>query len=127
MIEGLKLTFSGEELCTLLEARIDHHRVCADRWAHEKTRTPEDETEDAPLLPEHLCTNEAERHGWRADVLQFIHNHLEPAQTYRLCAADLEFGELLPSRPEWLAQDEYEERTRVGFALERMTKDVDRL
>ena len=38
----------------LLEARIDHHGVCSDRWAHEKTRTSEDETEDAPLLPEHM-------------------------------------------------------------------------
>lgn len=69
MIEGLKLTFSGEELRKLLEARIDDHRACADRWAHEKARTPEDATEDAPLLPEHMCANEAERHDWRADVL----------------------------------------------------------
>ena len=119
MIEGLKLTFSGEELRKLLEAQIDHRGVCADRWAHEKTRTSEDEAEDAPLLPEHMCTNEAERHAWRADVLQFIRDHLEPAETYRLCAADLEIGELLPSRPEWLTQDEYEERNRVAFTLER--------
>jgi hypothetical protein len=66
MIDGLKLTFSGEELRTLLEVRIGHHRVCAHRWAHERTRTAEDETEDAPLLPEHICANEAERHDWRA-------------------------------------------------------------
>lgn len=122
MIEGLKLTFSGEELRKLLEARIDDHRACADRWAHEKARTPEDATEDAPLLPEHMCANEAERHDWRADVLRFIRDHLEPAETYRLGAADLEIGDLLPSKPEWLEQDEDEERTRVGFALERMTK-----
>ena len=122
MIEGLKLTFSGEELRKLLEAQIDHHRGCADRWAHETTRTPEDATEDAPLLPEHMCTNEAERHAWRAEVLQFVSDHLEPPETYRLCAADLEFGELLPLPPEWLAQDEFEERTRVGFTLERMAK-----
>jgi hypothetical protein len=90
--------------------------VCADWWAHEKTRTSEDETEDAPLLPEHMCTNEAERHAWRADVLQFIRDHLEPAETYHLCAADLEIDELLPSRPEWLTQDEYEERTTLRKA-----------
>jgi hypothetical protein len=101
--------------------------MCADRWAHENRRTSEDETGDAPPLPEQMCTNEAERHAWRADVLQFIRDHLEPAETYHLCAADLEFGELLPSRPEWLMQDEYEERNRVGFTLERMTKAVERL
>lgn len=127
MIEGLKLTFSGEELRKLLEARINHHGVCGDRWAHEKTRTSEHETGDAPLLPEHICANEAERHASRADVLQFIRDHLEPAETYRLGATDLEFGELLPSRPEPLAQDEYEERNRVGFTLERLTKAVESL
>lgn len=98
MIEGLKLTVSGEELRKLLAARIDRHGLCADRRAREKTRTSEDETEDAPLLPERMCANEAERHGWRADVLRFIREHLDAAETSRLCAADLEFGDLLPSR-----------------------------
>jgi hypothetical protein len=127
MIEGLKLTFSGEELRRLLEEGIDHHRACADRWTHETTRTSEDATDEAPLLPAHICENEAERHAWRVEVLQFIRDHLEPAETYRLDHADLEAGELLPAKPEWLMQEEYEERTRVGFTLERMTKAVDRL
>ena len=112
MIDGLKMTMSGEELRKLLEARIGDHERCADRWAHENTRTSDDETEDAPLLPDHICANEAERHSWRADVLRFVRDHIEPAETYRLGAADLEFGELLPSKPGWLEQDEYEERTR---------------
>lgn len=127
MTDGLKLTFSGGELRTLLEERIADHQRCAERWTHEKSRTSEDETEDAPLLPEHICTNEAERHAWRSEVLQFIRDHIDPADVYRLSAADLEFGELLPSKPGWLEQDEYEERTRVGFTLERATKAVDRL
>lgn len=127
MIEGLKLTLSGEELQRLLDARIDHHRACAKRWAHEQTRTPEDQTEDAPLLPEHMCANEEERHLWRIDVLQFIRDHLEPAETYRIGAADLERGELLPERPGWLVRDECEEQTRIGFTLERMAKSVGRL
>jgi hypothetical protein len=80
MIEGLKLTVSGEELGKLLAARIDRHGLCADRWAREKTRTSEDETEDAPLLPERMCANEAECHGWRADVLRFIREHLDAAE-----------------------------------------------
>jgi hypothetical protein len=127
MIDGLKLTFSGEELRRLLDARIEHHGACAERWAREKTRTSDDATVDAPLLPGEMCANEAERHVWRIDVLQFIRDHLEPGETYRIGAADLEFGELLPERPGWLEQDEYEERTRIGFALERMVKSVDRL
>ena len=127
MIEGLMLTFSGEELRRLIDARIEHHGACAERWAREKARTPEDANEDAPLMPDHICDNEAERHVWRVEVLQLIRDHLEPAETYRIGAADLELGELLPARPEWLEQDDYEERTRIGFALERMVKSVDRL
>jgi len=127
MTDGLTLTFSGGELRQLLDERIDYHHRRVDRWAHEKSRTSEDETEDAPLLPEHICTNEAERHAWRAQVLQFIRDHVEPAETYRLSAADLEFGELLPSKPGWLEQADYEERTRVAFTLERASKAADRL
>jgi hypothetical protein len=107
MIDGLKLTFSGGELRKLFDERIDDNQQRAERWTHEKSRTSEDETEDAPLLPEHMCANEAERHTWRAEVLEFIRDHVEPAETYRLTAADLEFGELLPSKPGWLEQEEY--------------------
>lgn len=125
MIDGLKLTIPGETLRLLLEAQIQRHEQRAARWAREQTRTPEDETEDMPLLPDHICTNEAERHVWRAEVLAFIRDYVEAGGTYRLAPADLEFGELLPRAPEWLIQDEYEERTRIGFALERITKAVE--
>jgi len=59
--------------------------------------------------------------------LQFIHDHIDAADTYRLSASDLEFGELLPSKPGWLEQDEYEERSRLGFSVEHAAKAVDRL
>jgi hypothetical protein len=127
MIDGLKLTFSGAELRTLLDVRIQEHVQRADRWRREETRTEEDASEDAPLLPSHMCENEAERHVWRSSVLAFIRDHVEAGETYRLDAAALEFGELLPATPGWLAQDEYEERTAVGFRLERLTKTVDGL
>ena len=127
MIEGLTLTFSGEELRTLLEQQIARHQDRADWWTSETQRTPEDQTEDAPLLPEHMCENEAERHAWRVKVLAFIRDHVEPTETYRVGAADLAFGELLPEKPGWVKQDEYEERTRVGFNLERLVKSVDGL
>ena len=127
MIDGLKLTFSGTELRTLLDVRIQEHVQRADRWRRELTRTEEDATEDAPLLPSHMCENEAERHDWRSSVLAFIRDHVETDETYRLDAAALEFGELLPTMPGWLEQDEYEKQTAVGFGLDRLTKTVGRL
>ena len=96
MIDGLKLTLTGEELRQMLQERADHHRASAARWSHEAERTPEEQTEEEPLLPEHMCENEAERHEWRAEVLEFIREHLEPLEVYRLGESDLAFGELLP-------------------------------
>jgi hypothetical protein len=122
MIEGLRLTIPGEKLRLLLHERIHHHQRCADRWAREQTRTPSDQTEDNPLLPEHMCSNEEERHRWRIEVLSFIRDHIEIGETYRLAQADLDFGELLPSPPESLAQEEFEDRTRMGLSLERIAK-----
>ena len=121
-IQGLTLTMPGVELQDLLKHGIRNHEDRARRWKREEARTPEEETEDEPLRPTQICKNEAERHEWRADVLGFILEHIEPTETYRLGEADLAFGELLPAKPGWLEQDEYEERTAVGFQLERLVK-----
>ena len=69
-----------------------------------------------------MCNNESERRAWRAKVLSFIRDYIDANQTYRLGPADVEFGELLPAKPGWVEQQEYEERTSVGFNLERLTK-----
>jgi hypothetical protein len=127
MIDGLKLTFSGRELRTILDQRVRSHEERADRWTAETLRTADDQTEDEPLLPTHMCGNEAERHAWRAEVLAFIRDHIDAGETYRLGAVDLEFGELLPEKPGWVEQDEYEQRTRIGFNLERLVKAVNGL
>jgi hypothetical protein len=127
MIDGLKLTITGEELRSLLNRRIDSHRRSADHWKCEQERTPDQPTEDEPLLPDHMCANEAERHEWRAEVIEFIRDHIDATETYRVGEADLAFGELLPDKPGWLEQEEYEERTNVGFQLERLTKTAGEL
>ena len=127
MIDGLKLTFSGEELRALLEERTRAHEARADRWAAEVRRTGDDDSEDAPLLPTHMCEYELERHTWRASVLAFVRAHVEAGERYRLSAADLEYGELLPERPGAVTQEEYEHRTGIAFNLERLVKSVDRL
>jgi hypothetical protein len=127
MIDGLKLTVTGEELRALLQQRIDDHLQRATRWKREQARTSEEQTDETPLLPDHICENEAERHEWQADVLGFIREHIESSEVYRLGQADLAFGELLPDKPGWLEQDEYEERTSIGFHLGRLTKTVGEL
>ena len=124
MIDGLKVTLTGEELRQLLNARAAEYRAAAAHWDRERERGPETVTEDAPLLPEHMCENEAERQEWHATVLTFLRDHLDPSEVYRLDLADLELANLLPPKPEWLEQAEYEESTQVGFSLERIAKRI---
>jgi hypothetical protein len=48
-------------------------------------------------------------------------DHIDVGETCRL-GADLMFGELLPDKPGWLEQEKYEQRTSIGFQLERLAK-----
>jgi hypothetical protein len=123
-VDGLKLSVAGLEVRRLLNDRIDVHRRRADHWKREQARTPEEQTEDHPLLPEHMCENEAECEEWREETLEFIRDHIDPDEVYQLGEADLRFGELLPEKPRWMEQDEYEERNAVRFNLERLTKNL---
>lgn len=127
VVDGLKLTFTADELRQLLARRIQYHERCAKRWKDEQERTPEDQTEEAPLLPDHMCANEQERHEWRQDVLAFIRDHVDASKSYRLCDADLAFGELMPQMPGWMEQDEYEKERGTAFNLERLTKEIGRV
>ena len=123
-IDGLKLTFKGEEIQTLLDERRRVHEARAARWKRELTRGPEDETEERPLLPEHMCENQADEEAWRVEMMTFIREHIDPDETYQLGKEDLDFGELLPEKPGWMQQQEYEERTGVAFHLERIAKKL---
>jgi hypothetical protein len=100
VVDGLKVTVDGVDLQDLLDKRIEAHRRRAEWWKGERVRTPGEQTEDNPGTPEHLCAIETERHEWRAHVLQFIRDRLDPVETYRLGEIDLLFGELLPDAPD---------------------------
>ncbi len=106
MIEGLKVTLTGEELRRRLDERIAERRAAAGHWDRERVRTAADATEDSPLLPDHISENEADRQRWRAEVLTFVRDHLDPSEVYRLDESDLEFAELLPGRPGWMEQED---------------------
>jgi hypothetical protein len=107
VIDGLRLTMCGVDLHRHLDDRVRAHEGRAKWWKHEQTRT-DDETEDSPIMPEHICENEAEREEWRAAVLGFIRDRIDPLTTYRLAESDFELIELLPEKPGWLEQEEYE-------------------
>ena len=123
-VDGLKLTFSGSELRELLDERRRVHEKRAARWRHELTRGPEDQTDDAPLLPDQMCENTAEEEEWRAELAEFIRTHIDASEVYRLGQADLEFGDLLPDKPGSMKQAEWEERSGLAFSLERIARKL---
>ena len=120
MIEGLKLTMTGEEIRAALDARIRIHERREAHWRHEAGRTPESQTDEYPLLPEEMCENEADEERWRVEVLTFIRDHVDASDVYRLGPHDLVFGELLPEKPGWMEQEEYERANALRFGVERL-------
>ena len=111
MIDGLKLMVTGEELQTLLAQRMEQHERSAERWRRELERRPEEQTDEQPVLPEHMCADEAERHEWRVDVLGFIRDHIDASEVYRLGRG----GSRLRRTPTG--------RTRIGCMLSLDTSD----
>lgn len=126
MIDGLGLTMTGEELRRLLNDRVEEHRASAECWAARRDESAVDENGEDVQVPEHICANEVERHEWRAAVLEFIRDHVEALEVYRLRESDMTFAELLPAKPGWLEQSEYEERTAIGFGLEQISRRISR-
>ena len=102
MIDGLKLTMTGEELRTLIEARVAEHHARAAHWQKEAAHA---QSNEAIQVPEHICENEAALSEWRAERLTFLRDHLDPSEVYRLGETDLEFADLLREEPELFGPD----------------------
>ena len=126
MIDGLKLTMTGEELRKRLDERVKDHERRAAWYKAEAKREPDPDDEYDCGLPEHMCEYEVQFHGWRAKALAYIRDRIEGGEVYRLGSADEAFGEILPEQPGLVAQEEYEREHRVGFSLERMAKEIGR-
>lgn len=126
MIDGLRLTMTGEELRKRLQERVKDHERQAAWYKAEAKREPDPKDEYDVVLPEHMCEHEEQRHGWRAEVLAYIREHVEGGEVYRLTANDLEFGEILPQPSGLVSQVQYEEKHRLGFSLERIAKEIGR-
>jgi hypothetical protein len=125
MIDGLKLTFTGDELRRRLQNRIERHRAQAERLEAD-FRGDGEPDEDAVQLPEHMLEEMLEEHEWRAKVLEFIQAHIEEGETYRLGRDDLEFGELLPPIPGIVEAARDEARGGpLAFEMGRLTRAID--
>jgi hypothetical protein len=110
MIDGLKLTMTGEELRGRLQERVARHRSLVAYYEREAKRQPDPNDEYDSTLSEDMCELEQVRHAWRATVLEYIRDHIEGGEVYRLGAADVAFGEILPETPAVVEEEEYERK-----------------
>ena len=99
MIDGLKLTMTGEEIRAILADRIERRKRSALAWREDAGRPNEERPEPTCWLPREMCLNTANRLEWRAERLQFIYDHIDPSEVYLLGPRDLKFGELDPLKP----------------------------
>jgi hypothetical protein len=97
VIEGLKLTMTGQQLIAKLDDRIEwHNDHIIDYRKHLKTAVP---TDECPL-PESVLEGEIDRSSNQVRILNLIRNHIVPDEIYRLGEFDLRFADLLPEE-EW--------------------------
>lgn len=100
MIDGLKLTISGEEIRDLLAARIRTHEERAARLTEELTKSPVEERSRRERFRALVRTNRPEWHEWRATMLRFIREHVQPTEYYALDEGDVAFAELVADEPD---------------------------
>ena len=119
MIDGLKLTFTGDELRRLLHERAETHRAAVARIKLEQ-HADHEPTIERTLFPEHIVEELVDRHEWRSEIIDFIRTHIDTAETYRLGSDDLEFADLLPETPDSFEEDEYDSQSRLAFQVGRI-------
>ena len=70
MIDGLKLTMTGEELRGRLQKRVERHRSLVAYYEREAKRQPDPNDECGSTLSEDMCEFEQVQHAGRATVLE---------------------------------------------------------
>ena len=95
MINGLKLAMSGDEVISLLNARIERIRAVIG------IKLDAIAGDERPPRTDYVCR-----------VLPIIRDHLLRGETYLIGQKDLEFGELLPDPPAAPSDTDLSERIR---------------
>jgi hypothetical protein len=98
VIDGLKLTMTGEEVIELLDraiARREERIRCARAEMDGKVELPQ-----TPYvqLPAEMVEDEIFEHRHRIAMLTMIREHIVPLEVYLLGRRDLRFGEMWPVR-----------------------------
>ena len=100
MIDGLKLAMSGDEVISLLNARIERIReIIRIKQDAIAGKAPPPRTEWRAQVPAEVVEDEILLHEHRITVLTIVRDHILREETYLIAKRDLEFGQLLPDPP----------------------------
>ena len=99
MIDGLKLTMTGVQLRTNIEARIRWHQGEIKRLSRQ-VKEPEHSLDESPY-PANVLESEIGRAERHIEVLTFIRDYIVADEVYRLGEFDLRFADLLPEEDPW--------------------------
>ena len=110
MIDGLKLTMTGEGLIDMLNTRIRVHHT----RARDNARLLKDDTAaGVETVPESVLEREIDQSTDRIEALTLIRNHIVADEVYLLGEFDLRFADLLPDE-EWFDYPAGDSSTAVG-------------
>jgi hypothetical protein len=93
MIDGLKLTMTGEAIKQRLTDRIQQHAALVERYT--KEREQGDPAGRLRRVAERAYEYEIEQHTESIQTLTLIRDHVLDGETYLLGRRDLEFAEIL--------------------------------
>jgi hypothetical protein len=100
MIDGLKLAMSGDEVVSLLDARIERIRaIIGIKRDAIAGNGPPPRMDYVCQVPAEVVEDEILQHEHRIRILTIIRDHVLREETYLIGRRDLRFAELLPDSP----------------------------
>ena len=112
MIEGLKLAFTGEEIVRAIDEKIDSHQATIQFKRDEIAGTFEHKEGIRSQVPLEAVENEILEVEHCIRTLMMYRDRLLPKETYLLGRRDLKRANLMPKRPEPLAEFDPEKEIR---------------
>ena len=101
MIDGLKLTMTGEQLRSNLEGRIRWHQAEIRRVTTQLKKAESLEAGSEVVYRTRLLEGEIGRAERQIEALSFIRDYVVADEVYRLGEYDLRFADLLPDEEPW--------------------------
>lgn len=100
MVEGLRISVKGKRVKAAIAKRIKRLEAAISRYRDDLKMDPKDQTDERPLLPDHMLENMIEEREDEIAALAMFRDNLVDAEVYLLAKQDMEFAHMIPPPPE---------------------------